>query len=97
MDRKQLIAQGQEFSYSIEDIARYCRTYLDLMRHWDAVLPGVGLRVRYKAVVEDLEGSVRSILEFCGREFEPACVEFYKTLPSVPNGQFGTGAPADYP
>ena len=39
---KQLFANGQEFTYSIEDIARYYRTYLDLMRHWDAVLAGPG-------------------------------------------------------
>jgi tetratricopeptide (TPR) repeat protein len=80
---KQLFGRGQEFTYSIEDIARYYRTYLDLMRHWDAVLPGRVLRVCYEDVVEDLEGNVRRILEFCGLEFEPACVEFYKTERSV--------------
>ena len=80
---KQLFAKGQEFTYSIEDIARYYRTYLDLMRHWDAVLPGRVLRVCYEDVVEDLEGNVRRILEFCGLEFELACVEFYKTERSV--------------
>ena len=80
---KQLFAGGQEFTYSIEDIARYYRTYLDLMRHWDAVLPGWVLRVWYEDVVEDLEGNVRRILEFCGLEFEPACVEFYKTKRGV--------------
>jgi tetratricopeptide (TPR) repeat protein len=80
---KQLFARGQEFTYSIEDIARYYRTYLELMRHWDTVLPGRILRVRYEDVVEDLEGNVRRILEFCGVEFEPACVEFYKTRRSV--------------
>ena len=80
---KQLFASGQEFTYSIEDIARYYRTYLELMRHWDAVLPGRILRVWYEDVVEDLEGNVRRILEFCGLEFEPACVEFYKTKRSV--------------
>ena len=80
---KQLFASGQEFTYSIEDIARYYRTYLELMRHWDAVLPGRILRVWYEDVVEDLEGNVRRILEFCGLEFEPACVEFYKTERSV--------------
>ena len=76
---KQLFASGQEFTYSVDDIARYYRTYLELMRHWDAVLPGRILRVWYEDVVEDLEGNVRRILEFCGLEFEPACVEFYKT------------------
>jgi tetratricopeptide (TPR) repeat protein len=80
---KQLFASGQEFTYGIGDIARYYRTYLDLMRHWDAVLPGRILRVRYEDVVEDLEGNVRRILEFCGFEFERPCVEFYKTERSV--------------
>ena len=80
---KQLFAGGQEFTYGIDDIARYYRTYLELMRHWNAVLPGRVLRVCYEDVVEDLEGNVRRILEFCGLKFEPACVEFYKTERSV--------------
>jgi tetratricopeptide (TPR) repeat protein len=80
---KQLFANGQEFSYSIEDIARYYRTYLDLMQHWEAVLPGRILRVEHESVVDDLAGNVRRILNFCGLEFEPACVEFHKTARSV--------------
>lgn len=80
---KQLFASGQEFTYSIEDIARYYRTYLDLMHHWDEVLPGRILRVEHEDVVDDLEGSVRRILDFCGLEFEPACVEFHKTERSI--------------
>jgi tetratricopeptide (TPR) repeat protein len=80
---KQLFAQGQEFSYSIEDLARYYRMYLQLMRHWDAVLPGRILRVQHEDVVANLEGNVRRILEFCGLEFENQCVEFHKTERSV--------------
>jgi tetratricopeptide (TPR) repeat protein len=80
---KQLFAHGQEFSYSLEDIARYYRTYLELMRHWDAVLPGRVLRVQYEHVVDDLEANVRRILEHCELDFEPACVEFHRTARSV--------------
>jgi tetratricopeptide (TPR) repeat protein len=80
---KQLFAHGQEFTYSAEDIARYYRTYLELMRHWDAVLPGRVLRVHHEDVVDDLEGSVRRILDFCELDFEPACVEFHKTSRSI--------------
>ncbi|HXI48157.1 MAG TPA: sulfotransferase, partial [Steroidobacteraceae bacterium] len=76
--------RGQEFAYSVEDIARYYRTYLELMAHWQAVLPpGRVLRVPHEEVVEDLEGSVRRILDYCGLDFEPACVEFYRTERSV--------------
>jgi tetratricopeptide (TPR) repeat protein len=80
---KQLFASGQEFAYSVEDIARYYRTYLELMRHWNAVLPGRVLRVQHEDLVNDLEGNVRRLLDYCALEFEPACVEFHKTERSV--------------
>jgi hypothetical protein len=80
---KQLFSSGQEFSYSIDDIARYYRTYLELMRHWDTVLPGRILKVQHEDVVADLPGTGRRILEFCGLPFESTCVEFHKTERSV--------------
>lgn len=80
---KQLFAQGQEFTYGLEDIARYYRTYVELMDHWDAVLPGLVLRVQHEDVIDDLEGNVRRILDYCGLPFEDACVEFHKTKRSV--------------
>ena len=80
---KQLFSTGQEFSYSVADIARYYRTYLELMRHWNEALPGRILKVQHENVVDDLEGSVRKILAFCGLEFEPACLDFHKTERSV--------------
>ena len=80
---KQLFANGQEFTYSVEDIARYYRTYRKLMQHWDEVLPGQILRVNHESVVDDLEGNVRRILDFCGLAFQPACLAFYKTQRSV--------------
>jgi tetratricopeptide (TPR) repeat protein len=80
---KQLFAGGQEFSYGIEEIARYYKSYLELMRHWDAVLPGRVLRVCYEDVVDSLEGSVRRILDFCRLPFEAACIEFHKTQRTV--------------
>jgi tetratricopeptide (TPR) repeat protein len=80
---KQLFSSGQEFSYSIDDIARYYRTYLELMRHWNAVLPGRILTVQHEDVVADLEANVRRILQFCGLPFESACLEFHKTERSV--------------
>ncbi len=80
---KQLFASGQEFTYGLENIGRYYRTYVELMTHWDAVLPGKVLRVEHESVVDDLEGNVRRILDFCGLEFEAPCVEFYKTERSI--------------
>ena len=80
---KQLFASGQEFTYGLGDIARYYRAYLELMAHWDRVLPGKVLRIQHEQLVADLESHVRHMLEFLGLPFEPACLEFYKTERSV--------------
>jgi tetratricopeptide (TPR) repeat protein len=76
---KQLYATGQEFTYSLEDLGSYYRWYVELMEHWDRVLPGKVLRVQHEELVDDLETHVRRILGHCGLEFEPACLEFHKT------------------
>jgi tetratricopeptide (TPR) repeat protein len=76
---KQLFASGQQFTYSLEDIARYYRTYVELMAHWDRVLPGRVLRVQHEELVADFEHQVHRILDFCGLDFEPGCLEFHKT------------------
>jgi tetratricopeptide (TPR) repeat protein len=80
---KQLFASGQQFTYGIEDIARYYRMYLELMEHWNGALPGRILRVQYEDLVDDLETNVRRMLDFCELEFEQACVEFFKTERTV--------------
>ena len=80
---KQLFAEGQEFSYSLDDIAQYYNDYVELMNHWDKVLPGSVLRVNYEQVIDDLESQVRRILDYCGLPFEIACLEFHKTKRAV--------------
>ena len=74
---------GPEFAYHFDDIARYYRMYLQLMRHWEAVLPGKILRVQHEELVADLPAGVQRMLEFCGLNPEPACLEFYKTERAV--------------
>ncbi len=80
---KQLFAEGQEFSYDLRDIGTYYRDYVELMDHWDQVLPDFVLRVQYEDVVADLQGQVRRLLAFCGLPFEQACLEFHKTERNV--------------
>lgn len=74
---------NQEFTYDLDDIAGYYRIYLDLMRHWDAVLPGRVLRVQYEDVVRDLEAATRRMLSHAGLAFEPSCLRFHETRRGV--------------
>ena len=76
---KQLFGDGQDFTYGLENIGRYYSSYVELMNHWDSVLPGFVLRVQHEDVIDDLEGQVRRILDFCGLPFEQKCIEFHKT------------------
>jgi hypothetical protein len=47
------------------------------------VLPGRVLRVQHEDVIDDLDGTVRRLLDHCGLEFEQACVDFHNTRRSV--------------
>lgn len=76
---KQLFAEGQEFTYDLEDVGQYYSDYVDLMSHWDVALPDFVLRVQHEDVVEDLESQVRRILDFCGLPFEETCLRYFET------------------
>jgi len=80
---KQLFASGQGFTYGQERIGRYYRDYVDLMDHWDRVLPGRVLRVSYEAMVEDTENQVRRLLEYCQLPFEEQCLNFYENKRTI--------------
>ena len=80
---KQLFAEGQEFTYGLDSIGAYYEAYVDLMNHWDNVLPNRILRVHHEDVIDDLDGQVRRILKHCGLDFEQSCVDFHKTERAV--------------
>jgi tetratricopeptide (TPR) repeat protein len=75
---KQLYARGQLFSYDLVDMGRFYRDYVDLLAHVDQALPGRVHRVIYERMVEDTEGEVRRLLEYCGLPFEDACLRFFE-------------------
>jgi hypothetical protein len=76
---KQHFQSGVWFSYGLEDLGRYYRDYVELMAHFDAVLPGRIHRVDYERLVADLEGEVRRLLDYCGLPFEAQCLRFHET------------------
>ncbi|HEX9473667.1 MAG TPA: sulfotransferase [Steroidobacteraceae bacterium] len=80
---KQHFAEGQTFSYDLEDLGRYYRCYLSLMDHWDALLPGKVLRFQYEDLVRDPEPNIRRLLDHCRLPFEAACLSFHETRRSV--------------
>lgn len=80
---KQLFAEGQEFTYGLQDIAQYYQDYVGLMAHWGLVMPNQVLTVNYEAVVANVEEQVERLLDYCQLPFEAQCLEFYKTKRAV--------------
>jgi hypothetical protein len=80
---KQHFARGQNFSYGLEDIGRYFHDYVELMAHFDAVLPGRVHRVFYERMIDDTEAEVRRLLDYCGLPFEAGCLRFYENERAV--------------
>jgi len=76
---RQHFARGQDFTYDLEDLGRYYADYVRLMAHVDDVLPGRVHRVIYERMVDDTEAEIRTLLDYCGLPFEPACLSFYET------------------
>jgi tetratricopeptide (TPR) repeat protein len=80
---KQHFARGQNFSYDLHDVGRYYRDYVELMAHYDSVLPGRVHRVLYESMIEDTEAEVRRLLDYCGLPFEEGCLRFYENERAV--------------
>nr|WP_247711655.1 sulfotransferase [Qipengyuania aurantiaca] len=76
---KQFFAEGQEFTYGLEEIGRYYFDCVSLFDHWDRVLPGKVLRVRHEDVLDDVEGQTRRMLDYGGLPLEEACRDFHKS------------------
>ena len=80
---KQHFARGQHFTFDLADLGRYYRDYVELMAHFDRVLPGRVHRVIYERMVDDTEGEVRRLLDYCGLPFEEGCLRFYENERAV--------------
>ena len=80
---KQHFARGQNFAYSLEDMGRYYRDYVELMAHFDAVLPGRVHRVIYENMIDGFEAEVRRLLDYCGLPFDERCLKFYENERAV--------------
>ena len=75
---KQHFARGQPFSYGLSDMGRYYSNYVELMAHFDRVLPGHIHRVIHERLIDDTEAEVRALLDYLGLPFEDACLRFYE-------------------
>jgi tetratricopeptide (TPR) repeat protein len=68
-----------DFSYELGDLGRYYVRYIQLMQHWQQVLPpGTILELRYEDMVADTEGQARRLLEYLELPWDPRCLDFHQ-------------------
>lgn len=71
-------SDSHAYAYDLEELAHYYNGYAKLMKHWEQVMPGHLHTVRYESMIENQEHITRELLEACGLEWDPACLEFHK-------------------
>ena len=74
-----MATSGRSIPNDLRNLGRYYRRYDRLMAHWNRVLPGRVLEVRYEDLVADQEAQTRRILAHCGLDWEPLCLRFHET------------------
>lgn len=76
---KKIFVGRQYFAYDLDELGQYYNGYLDLMAHWHKILPGEILDIHYEDVIADTEGKTHQLLDWCGVEWDDACLDFHKT------------------
>ena len=80
---KQHFARGQHFTYALTDMARYYRDYVELMAHYDKVLPGKIHHLIYEELVAEPEKEIRRLFDYLELPFEDQCLRFHETERAV--------------
>ena len=80
---RQNFPKGLSFSNDLDNFTHFYQSYLELMEHWDEVLPGKVYHLSYEALVQNPEEQIRKLLEYCEVPFEEECLNFHQTKRAV--------------
>lgn len=79
-----LFETGQDFTYELGELGRYYVACRRVMDHWRAVLPAASFcEISYETLVSNLESETRRLLDFCGLDWDPACLAFHTTARAI--------------
>ena len=75
---KQMFTDIYQFSYDLDELAQYFIQHQKLMNHWQRALPNQVKTVRYEDLVSDLESAAKQVIDFCGLDWQSACLNFHQ-------------------
>ena len=76
---KQYFQSGVDFSYRLDHIGTVYNAYVDLMMHWQNVLPERVLTVNYEELVAAPEQQLKRVFQHIGLNYEPGCLAYYNS------------------
>jgi tetratricopeptide (TPR) repeat protein len=76
-------SEAHSYNCDLRTLGLYYREYDRLMRHWNAVFPGLIFENRYETLVEDQESQSRRLIEYLGLPWDDACLRFFDRDGSV--------------
>jgi len=68
-----------DHAYSLDNLGHYYCEYNKLMMHWKNVLSIPLLEVDYESLVANAESVSRTMIEFCGLQWDPKVLDFHKS------------------
>ena len=74
---------SHKYAYNLKELAEYHNLYEDLMDHWRQVMPDKFYEIKYEDLTTNQEEESRKLIEYCGLEWQDACLDFYKTKRKV--------------
>ena len=80
---QQNFTNGVTFSFDLLNLGAFYRLYQRLMTHWSDYRPEQLFHLQYESLTTDPETHIRSLLDFCGLDWEPNCLAFHRTQRTV--------------
>jgi len=77
------------YTNDLDALADYYRQYQTLMAHWKTVVRVPIHEVRYEELVRDIATNARSLVEFCGLEWDERCLNFHENARVVTTPTYG--------
>jgi tetratricopeptide (TPR) repeat protein len=78
-----IFLHGLAHTYKLADLGRFYADYVEMMAHYDRVLPGKVYRVFYEDLVDEPEREIRRLFAWLGLPFEAACLDFHSNKRAV--------------
>ena len=68
---------GIGFVYSLSDLLKYYKMYLEMMDYWDGCFPGKIYNLNYETLTEDPINEIKNLISYLDLKWEDECLKFY--------------------